>query len=82
MLALAGHTHGGQVQLPWFGPPLVLSNVTRAMGAGGLFRLGESWLCVSRGIGMERNHAPRIRFLCRPELTVLELVPPELARGD
>jgi len=76
VLALAGHTHGGQVQLPWFGPPLVLSNIPREIGGGGLFSLGASWLCVSRGIGMERNHAPRIRFLCRPELTLLELAPP------
>jgi hypothetical protein len=82
VLALAGHTHGGQVQLPWYGPPLVLSEIPRKMGAGGLFPLGESWLCISRGIGMERNHAPRIRFLCRPELTVLELALPELRRGD
>jgi len=82
VLAIAGHTHGGQVQFPWIGPPLVLSRIPREMGAGGLFPLGDSWLCISRGIGMERNHAPRIRFLCRPELTVLELAPPAVVRGD
>ena len=32
-------------------------------------------LLVSRGIGLERGHAPRIRFLCRPELVVIDLVP-------
>lgn len=32
-------------------------------------------LCVSRGIGHERSHAPCLRFLCRPELTVIEFTP-------
>ena len=45
------------------------------MAGGGLFALGDSWLSLSRGIGMERGDAPRIRFLCRPELVVLELRP-------
>lgn len=73
LLCVAGHTHGGQVQLPWIGPLVTLSRVPRAVAAGGLFPLGPGWLCVSRGIGMERGFAPRIRFLCRPELVVLEL---------
>lgn len=75
LLCVAGHTHGGQVVLPFFGPLVTLSRVPRPIAAGGLFRLGESWLCVSRGIGMERGSAPRIRFLCPPELVVLELRP-------
>jgi hypothetical protein len=32
-------------------------------------------LIVSRGIGMERAAAPRLRFLCRPQIVVVELVP-------
>jgi predicted MPP superfamily phosphohydrolase len=32
-------------------------------------------LLVSRGIGMERGDAPPLRFLCRPELAVIDLVP-------
>jgi predicted MPP superfamily phosphohydrolase len=73
LLCVAGHTHGGQVQLPLIGPLITLSHMPRAIAAGGLFPLGDSWLCVSRGIGMERGYAPRIRFLCRPELVVLRL---------
>jgi len=74
-LNLAGHTHGGQVALPLFGPPLTLSKVPRAAAAGGRpFDLGEGdWLYVSRGVGMERLQAPRLRFLCPPELVVLDL---------
>lgn len=73
LVCIAGHTHGGQVVLPFFGPLITLSRVPRRMAAGGLFPLGDSWLCVSRGIGMERDYAPQIRFLCPPELVVLEL---------
>jgi predicted MPP superfamily phosphohydrolase len=73
LVLLAGHTHGGQVVLPLLGPPLTLARVPRRLARGGLHRIGESWACVSRGIGMERGHAPRIRFLCRPELVVIDL---------
>ena len=69
---VAGHTHGGQVVIPFLGPPLTLSRLPRRY-ASGLHRLGESVLFVSRGIGMERGHAPRVRFNCRPELAVLTL---------
>ena len=72
-LFLAGHTHGGQVQVPGFGPLVTLSSVPRWLAGGGVFRHGDTWLAVSRGIGMERIDAPRIRFWCRPQLLLLEL---------
>jgi uncharacterized protein len=74
-LVLCGHTHGGQVQLPWFGPPFILSGVPREVGAGGLHELGGHALYVSRGIGWEHGHAPRVRFRCAPVVCVLKLVP-------
>jgi predicted MPP superfamily phosphohydrolase len=74
-LMVAGHTHGGQVQVPGFGPLITLSGVPRWLAGGGVFRHGETWLCCSRGIGMERSSAPRIRFWCRPQLLLLELAP-------
>jgi len=74
-LVVCGHTHGGQVQLPWFGPPFILSNVPRAVGAGGLSELGGHKIYVSRGIGWEHGHAPRVRFRCPPEVSILTLVP-------
>lgn len=71
---VAGHTHGGQVAIPGFGPPLTLSSVPRWLAAGTLAQRGDTTLLVSRGVGMERKHAPRVRFNCRPQLVLLELV--------
>ncbi len=77
-LLLAGHTHGGQVRLPWFGPVITHSRVPHAWAAGRTELPGGRILLVSRGIGMERGRAPPMRFLCRPELMVIDLV----AAGD
>lgn len=75
-LLVAGHTHGGQVQVPFFGPVLTFSAVPRRWAAGGLVELpGGRHLVVSRGIGMEREEAPRLRFNCRPEIVVIDVVP-------
>ena len=82
MLCVAGHTHGGQIVIPGFGPPLTLTRVPRRYARGGLHRFGKAWLRVSRGIGLERGSAPRIRLFCRPELVVLELVPRRILRRD
>jgi predicted MPP superfamily phosphohydrolase len=74
-LLLAGHTHGGQVQLPLLGPLMTNCRVPRAWAAGVTTLSHDRRLIVSRGIGMERGHAPQIRFLCRPELLVIDLKP-------
>jgi predicted MPP superfamily phosphohydrolase len=72
-LLIAGHTHGGQVQIPFFGPPITLSGVPRHVAAGGLHELDGRRIYVSRGLGAERGWAPRLRFLCPPEITLLTL---------
>lgn len=73
-LLVAGHTHGGQVQLPFVGPLLTLSQVPRSWASGATQIAPGKMLVVSRGIGMERGRAPRMRFLCRPQLVILDLV--------
>lgn len=72
-LVVAGHTHGGQVVVPGFGPPLTLSRVPRAVAAGGLHRLGGPPIYVSRGVGHEHGQAPRLRLFCPPEISLLTL---------
>ncbi|PRX99504.1 metallophosphoesterase [Allonocardiopsis opalescens] len=71
-LLLAGHTHGGQVCLPFSGPLVTNCGIDRAR-AHGLSRNGPSWLHVSAGLGTS-PYAP-VRFACRPEAALLNLVP-------
>ena len=68
-LVLAGHTHGGQVRLPFIGAVRVPSRYGTRF-AHGLFKLGDTLFYVNAGMGM--SHLP-IRFLCRPELTFITL---------
>jgi predicted MPP superfamily phosphohydrolase len=70
-LVVAGHTHGGQIVVPGFGPLMTLSAVPREVAAGGLHTMGANPIYVSRGVGCERGQAPRIRFFCPPEVTLL-----------
>ena len=70
-LLIAGHTHGGQVVLPGFGPLLTLTRVPRRVAAGGLSLFDGRRLYVSRGVGMERGWAPPLRLFCPPEVTLL-----------
>lgn len=67
-LQLSGHTHGGQVRLPLYGP--VLRPKYGIKYPSGTYRVGEMTLHVNRGIGM---FPPRLRFRCRPEISVIVL---------
>lgn len=71
-LQVSGHSHGGQVVLPFIGP-LVLPNYGRKYPSG-LYKIGEMFQYTNRGLGMV---FPYVRFLCRPEITVFTLISPE-----
>lgn len=72
-LTVSGHTHGGQIAVPGFGPLTTLSNVPRRVGAGGLHEVEGNRIYVSTGVGMERGQAPQVRFFVPPSVAVLEL---------
>lgn len=72
-LVVSGHTHGGQVVLPGFGPLMTLSQVPRQVAAGGLHELSGRRIYVSRGVGCERGQGPRLRLLCPPEVSLIRL---------
>ena len=69
-LGLAGHTHGGQVRLPFLGPFWLPRG--SAGRANGWYEKRGSRLYVSRGVGM--TILP-VRLFCRPELPIFDLVP-------
>jgi predicted MPP superfamily phosphohydrolase len=67
-LQLSGHTHGGQINLPF----ITKSRLPRGSGnyISGVFKDGERTLYVNRGLGMSNVRA---RFLSVPEITVIEV---------
>ena len=68
-LLLAGHSHGGQVRIPFYGA-LVLPYGVDEYDMG-LFQTGAGPLYVNPGIGYIWNN--NYRFNCRPEITVIEI---------
>lgn len=71
-LQLSGHTHGGQVRLPGFGA-LVTASLYGRKFQSGRYALRDMILYITRGIGMEGAGAPRVRFLCPPEIILWEI---------
>jgi len=73
-LCLAGHTHGGQVRIPFVGPVFNASNTPKSW-ARGFRRINNVTLNVSPGIGTEHvGWLPSIRFNCPPSITVIRIV--------
>jgi len=67
-LQISGHTHGGQVNLPFFGPP-----VRPYLGQKypiGLYKIGNMYQYTNRGVGMARLP---LRVNCPPEITIFVL---------
>lgn len=71
-LYLCGHTHGGQVAIPLYGAIITLSRYGKKFESG-LSRVGTTWIYTNRGIGMEGDAYPRLRFFARPEITLIEI---------
>lgn len=69
-LVLAGHTHGGQVVIPFIGAPFVPVTKKYRRYASGIFKVGKTILFVSRGIG---TSIFPVRMNCPPEIAFIEL---------
>ena len=74
-LQLSGHTHGGQIRLPWFGCVWPHDKIPRTM-ARGLHQVGDTFLHVNAGIGVSPPVPARIN--CPAEVSVAILQPAEV----
>ena len=67
-LQISGHSHGGQVVIPFVGPP-VLPHLGRKYPSG-LYKVRDMIQYTNRGVGMI---SPAVRFNCLPEITIFTL---------
>jgi hypothetical protein len=67
-LQVSGHSHGGQVVIPFYGPP-ILPYLAQKYPSG-LYKIGGMFQYTNRGIGMIE---PSVRFNCPPEITIFTL---------
>ena len=67
---IAGHTHGGQVVVPFYGPP-VLPVRNKRYTSGLVTTTKNERMFISRGVGWAIYP---VRFNCFPEIPVLELI--------
>ncbi len=73
-LLLAGHTHGGQVCVPAYGALTTNCDLPRSM-AKGLHHWPDSGAMLHVSAGLGTHPTAPIRFACRPEASILTLIP-------
>lgn len=72
-LIVSGHTHAGQIRLPWYGPLATLPTRLGRKYDQGLFPLDSGGtLAITRGIG---ESGPRARLFAPPEILVIDTIP-------
>jgi len=75
-LQISGHSHGGQVVLPWIGSPFLPRHARKY--PRGLYQVGDMLLYTNRGLG---TTSFRARINCRPEITIFTLTSPQKGAG-
>src|SRR5207247_834100 len=68
-LQISGHTHGGQIVLPFYGPPVL--PLSGRKYPSGLYKVRNMFQYTNRGVGTDTL---AIRLNCPAEITVFELV--------
>ena len=67
-LQVAGHSHGGQIVVPFYGPPRLPDSGRKY--PSGLYRVGNMFQYTNRGVGTDRF---AVRINCPPEITIFVL---------
>lgn len=67
-LQISGHTHGGQIVIPFYGPPVLPASGRKY--PSGLYRVGNMFQYTNRGVGTD---TVSVRLNCPPEVTLFVL---------
>jgi predicted MPP superfamily phosphohydrolase len=67
-LQISGHTHGGQIVIPFLGPPVLPPSGRKY--PSGLYKVGNMLQYTNRGVGTD---TVSVRINCPPEITVFVL---------
>ncbi|MEW6358117.1 MAG: metallophosphoesterase [Planctomycetota bacterium] len=73
-VVFAGHTHGGQIRLPFIGALVTRSTLPRRRACG-VFKVKETVFHLNKGLGA--GPITDFRLFCRPEATIVHIVPGE-----
>lgn len=71
-IIVSGHTHGGQLRLPFIGPIVPIPDTLGRRFAQGVFPMGKTTLVISRGLG---SSGMRARLFCPPEILLIRNKP-------
>lgn len=66
---LAGHSHGGQIRIPFIGAPVRTKHAK--IYERGIYQVGKSILYLDSGVGVSGTRA---RFLAPPQFTVMQIL--------
>ena len=69
-LVIAGHTHGGQIRLPWIGSIARIPTILGNDYDKGLFEYGDQQLFITSGVS---ETGPRARLFNPPVISVLTI---------
>lgn len=70
-LILVGHTHGGQVVIPFIGPPFIPLDEPYRRFTSGIYNVDDTVMYVNRGVG---TSIVNVRLLCPPEVAIIRIV--------
>lgn len=72
-LMVSGHTHGGQISIPLYGPIWNVTELPNEVAAGGLHEVRGMSVYVSTGVGVNRGESPKVRFGVTPSVDFITI---------